>query len=432
MHSPKRSSRALQRREKLHLSMKLGNTTLGNPFHISPANRARHIYVIGQTGTGKSSLLQSIAHRDISSGDGMLLIDPHGDLAQATLSLIPQSRCDDLIYISPSDTERPIALNPLADISPSRAPFVAEAIVSAFHTVWPDAWGPRMEYIFINALRVLMDMPETSLLALPKLLADKKFRKRAVSYSRDPAVSFFWNVEFDSYQEKFANEAVAPVQNKIGRVIGIPALRNILSQPKNTVDFREAMDTKKIVIVNLAKGKLGEGPAYLFGALIVSLLANAALSRADASERPIFHLIADEFQNFATDSFALILSEARKYALTLTLAHQHLGQLPESVRHAVLGNAGTMLSLRIGGEDADLIAKHMDVANPTQLQDLPNFIALARTLTDAGPSEPTRIALTPPIFPTDTHTTPLIARSLRRYGRERSQVEERIARFLRP
>jgi len=281
--------------EWLYPSMKIGTDTFQNVFSLSSDTRARHIYIVGQTGTGKSILLENLIRQDIFTQEGIALIDPHGDLALAVVGHIPRYRYKDLLYISPADLEFPVSLNPLAGIEPDRRPFVAEAIVSAFHTVWPDAWGPRMEYIFINALRVLMDMPSASLLMLPKFLSDSSYRDSAIAFTTDPLVRFFWQREFKTYQDKFANEAVAPIQNKVGRVLGIPALRNILSQRSNTIDLRSAMDQGKIVVVNLAKGAIGEGPAHLLGALVVSLIANASLSRSTTPQpdRRAFHLYAD-------------------------------------------------------------------------------------------------------------------------------------------
>lgn len=357
-----------------------------------------------------------IAHDSLT--EGFCVIDPHGSLAQKTLSLIPLERENDIIYISPSETKRPVSINFLSNIPEERKSFVAEMIVSAFKTVWPDSWGPRMEYVFINSIRALLDVRNSTLNDIPRLLSDTEYRKRVIRNISDPTIRYFWTVEFASYNERFATEALAPVQNKIGRLLGVPALRAIVSEPHSTIDFRTALDTQKILIINLSKGSLGEGPAHIFGALIVSAIANAALSREDIPEpeRVPFHLYADEFQNFATNAFSLILSEARKYALTLTLAHQHLGQLPETVRQAVFGNAATTLAFRVGAEDAPLIGRQLDL-EPRALQDLPNYHLYLRTLVDSSPTEATRITTLTPPAPRHRKAAHLKHQALRKYGR---------------
>ena len=270
------------------------------------------------------------------------------------------------------------------------------------------------------------------MLGIPRLLTDDAYRGRILRLVRDPVVRSFWDNEYASYDRRFLAEANSPILNKIGRVLSAPAIRNIIAQPKSTINLRKIMDDGRILIVNLSKGALGEGSAHLLGAFITTGIAHAALSRADTpeSERQVFHLYADEFQSFATESFALILSEARKYALTLTLSHQYLGQLPDRLRQAVLGNTGSFVALRVGAEDAPLVAHHLGLANPMAVQDLSNFQAYGRFLIGNTPSSPTWLDLDEPPQPINRHPERLIANSRIRFGRDRLAVEARIARFL--
>ena len=288
--------------------------------------------------------------------------------------------------------------------------------------------------VLLNAVRVLLDARGLSLLALPRLLVDAGFRQRILVHCRDPIVLRFWRTEYDMYDARFRNEAIAPIQNKIGRLLSSPALRNMLAQPKSTIDLRRTMDEGRILVVNLSKGALGEGTAHLLGALLVTALAHAALSRSDTPEqqrRPFF-LYCDEFQSYASDSFALILSEARKYGLALTLGHQYLGQLPLPLRQAVLGNSGSFLALRVGAEDARLIADHIGLPNEATLKDLRNFSGVGKFLINGSPSDPTFVDLQSAPSPIHHRVDRLIANSRIRFGRDRTKIEARIARFLGP
>src|SRR3954447_3214395 len=327
----------------------LGARITGDFVALAPEERRRHLYIVGQTGTGKSTLLLNLIAQDLASGAGLALLDPHGDLAEAVLLHVPRHRTNDLVYVNPADSARPIGFNPLSAVPEELKPIVADGVVSAFRHVWPDSWGPRLDYILTNAVRALLDVPGGTLLMLPRLLIDEAFRVQLVEeHVSDPYVRAFWLGEYAGYGDHFRAEAISPIQNKIGKALIEPRLRNMLAQPRSTITLRRLMDEGAIVICNLAKGRLGEGTAHLLGALLTTTIAQAALSRADipADERRVFHLYADEFQSFATDSFALILSEARKYGLTLTVAHQYLEQLP------VFGNIGSMLSCRTGASDA--------------------------------------------------------------------------------
>jgi len=400
---------------------------------LAAEERRRHLYIVGQTGTGKSTLLLNLIEQDLATGEGLALLDPHGDLAEAVVLRVPRARTNDLVYVNPADLDRPIGFNPLSQVRDDLKPIVADGIVSAFRHVWADSWGHRLDYILTNAVRALLDTPGATLLMLPSLLIDDAFRARIVEHHiADPVVRSFWVNEYAGYSASFRSEAIAPIQNKIGKVLMVPSLRNMLAQPRSTITLRRLMDEGAIVVCNLSKGSLGESTAHLLGALLTTSLAQAALSRADlrASERRVFHFYADEFQSFATDSFALILSEARKYALTMTLAHQYLNQLPDQLRSAVFGNAGSIVACRSGAEDAAILAAQIGLNNPDALLDSRNFAAWARLLHGGAPTSPIPFDLydTPRPRRPDAHR--LIATSRQRFGRPRQQVEARIRRFL--
>lgn len=412
----------------------LGARASGEFVTLEEEERRRHLYLIGQTGTGKSTLLLNLLRQDFESGAGVALLDPHGDLARAALEHIPRRRTNDLVYIDPADIERPIGFNPLSRVPPDLAPIVADGIVSAFRHVWPDSWGPRLDYILTNAVRALLDVPGATLLMLPRLLIDTQYRVQLVHrHVSDPVVRAYWQNEYAGYTESFRREAIAPIQNKIGKALMTPSLRNMLAQPRSTITPRRLMDEDAIVICNLSKGALGESTAHLLGALLVTALAQAALSRADtpAAERRVFHLYADEFQSFATESFSLILSEARKYALTLTLAHQYLDQLPLPLRAAIFGNAGSIIACRTGVSDAPILAEHIGLGGDNALLDLRNFTAWARLLRRGQPTSPIPFDLYSAPRPLRPSAQRLIDISCARFGRERQKVEQKIRIFLR-
>jgi hypothetical protein len=414
-------------------SLLLGARGSGEFVTLDEDERRRHLYLIGQTGTGKSTLLLNLLRQDFGNGAGVALLDPHGDLARAALEHIPRSRTNDLIYIDPADIERPIGFNPLSRVPPNLAPIVADGVVSAFRHVWPDSWGPRLDYILTNAVRALLDVPGATLLMLPRLLIDTPYRVQLVHrHVRDPVVRAYWQNEYAGYTESFRREAIAPIQNKIGKALMTPSLRNMLAQPRSTITPRRLMDEGAIIICNLSKGALGESTAFLLGALLVTALAQAALSRADtpAAERRVFHLYADEFQSFATESFSLILSEARKYALTLTLAHQYIDQLPLPLRAAIFGNAGSIIACRTGASDAPILAEQIGLGREDALLDLRNFTAWARLLRNSSPTSPIPLDLFPAPRPLRLSAQRLIDTSRVRFGRDRMEVEEKILRFL--
>lgn len=400
---------------------------------LAPEERRRHLYVVGQTGTGKSTLLLNLIAQDLASGAGLALLDPHGDLAEAVLLHVPRRRTNDLVYVNSADSARPIGFSPLSAVPDDLKPIVADGVVSAFRHVWPESWGPRLDYILTNAVRALLDVPGGTLLMLPRLLIDEAFRVKLVEeHVAHPYVRAFWLGEYAGYSDHFRAEAISPIQNKIGKALIEPRLRNMLAQPKSTITLRRLIDEGAIVICNLAKGRLGEGTAHLLGALLTTTIAQAALSRADvpAAERRVFHLYADEFQSFATDSFALILSEARKYGLTLTVAHQYLEQLPDKLQAAVFGNIGSMLACRTGASDAGIIAEQVGLGGADALLDLPNHTAWARLLAGGVPTSPLRLSLYPAPQPRRVDATRLAEISRHRFGRPRADVEARIARFL--
>jgi len=412
----------------------IGTTATHSHFGISQSDRRRHLHIIGQTGTGKSTTLLHLISQDLAMGRGVALLDPHGDLAERALTFVPPRRAHQLVYLNPADLERPIGFNVLDRVHEDYRPVVADSVVSAFRHVWPDSWGPRLEHFLLNSVRALLDAPGSTLLGIPRLLTDDAFRGRITRTVRDPVVRSFWLTEYASYDRKFLAEANSPILNKIGRVLSAPAIRNIVAQPMSTIHLRKIIDEARILIVNLSKGALGEGTAHLLGALLTTGLAHATLSRADTPEheRRVFHLYADEFQSFATESFGTILSEARKFGLALTLSHQYMGQLPESLRHAVLGNSGSFIAFRVGAEDASLVADHLGISNSASVQDLSNFQAYGRFLVENTPTSPTHLDLYPPPEPFNKHPEKLIANSRIRFGRGRHKIDRRIARFLSP
>lgn len=413
--------------------MHIGNT-INLPerqVHISMDDRRRHVYLVGMSGTGKSSLLTRMAEEEIAAGDGLCFVDPHGDTARGLLDRIPAKRIADVIYLNHADRDHPVGFNPLQCADASRRALIADDVVSAFRHVFADSWGPRLEHFLLNACRALLEQPEATLLGIPLLFLDSRFRGIVTKRISDPVVRMFWELEYPTYSDRLLSDALSPILNKINRVLSSPDVRNILCQPQSTIDLRTIMDEGKILVVNLSKGGLGEGNAHLLGALIVNSIAQAALAREDMEpeQRRTFHLYVDEFQNFATESFGLILSEARKYKLTLTLAHQYLAQVPDSLREAAFGNCGSFISLRCGAEDAPLIARHLTLENPENLLELPDYQAIGRFLTNGRPSNTERMTLPPP-QPCQSHAPKIIRQSRHRWTKERARVEEKIERFL--
>lgn len=322
-------------------------------FGLPRSDRGRHLYILGQTGVGKSGLLELLTIADINSPFGFAVIDPHGDYALNILRRIPAERAKDVIYFNPADTEYPIAFNPMEVTDPKLRTHTVSELIGVLKRMF-DSWGPRLEYILRYCLLALLEYPDATMLDITRLLTDKKFRREVMGHVSDPVVRNFWNVEFASWNDKFAAEAVAPVLNKVGAFTANPLVRNIIGQPKSSFNVRKIMDERKILIVNLSRGLVGEDNAALLGALMVTKIQLGSMSRADvpADQRAPFYLYVDEFQNFATDSFATILSEARKYGLNLTVANQYIAQMSQEVRDAVFGNVGSMIAFRMGADDA--------------------------------------------------------------------------------
>jgi hypothetical protein len=330
-------------------------------FGLQRNDRGRHLYILGQTGVGKSGLLELLTISDIHSPFGFAVIDPHGDYALNTLRRIPGNRAHDVIYFNPVDTEFPIAFNPMEVPDPKLRTHTASELIGVLKRMF-ESWGPRLEYILRYSLLALLEYPESTMLDITRLLTDKVFRKEVMTHVTDPVVRQFWEVEFATWNDKFAAEAVAPVLNKVGAFTASPLVRNIIGQPKSSFNIRKIMDERKILIVNLSRGQVGEDNAALLGALMVTKIQLASMSRADipAEERIPFYLYVDEFQNFATDSFATILSEARKYALNLTVANQYIAQMSQDVKDAVFGNVGSMVAFRMGADDARSMQKYFE------------------------------------------------------------------------
>ncbi len=345
---------------KINFFAKTNFRNQGKVFGIKAKDRRHHVYVIGKTGMGKTTLLLNMILSDVFSKEGLAVIDPHGDLVEKILDYVPKERVEDVIYFNPADVKHPIALNPLEKVKPERRHLVCSGLISVFKKIWPDFWGPRLEYLLRNSILTLLEFRNSTLADVNKLLSNKRFREEVIEKIKDPQLRSFWRDEFSRYSWKFQTEAIAPIQNKVGQFLTTPLIRNIICQKETKIDFRKVIDGKKILLVNLSKGKIGEDNSALLGSLIVTKLQLAAMSRIDIPERERkdFYLYVDEFQNFVSfESFAEILSEARKYKLNLTLAHQYLGQLDEKLRRAIFGNVGTMIVFAVGSEDALFLEK---------------------------------------------------------------------------
>ena len=336
---------------------------INHQFGLLRRDRSRHVYIIGQTGAGKSGMLELLALSDIFYNQGYCIIDPHGDFAIDNLRFVPESRVNDVVYFNPADTAFPVAFNPLEITDPTRKPNICSEVIGVLKRMFGDSWGPRLEHILRYTLLALLDRPETTLLDISRLLTDKDFRKETLDYCKDVTVLQFWKHEFGQWNDKQINESIAPVLNKVGAFTANPIIRNIIGQPKSSFDVRKIMDEGKILVVNLSKGLIGEDNAGILGSFLVTKVQLAAMSRSDipdvADRRP-FYLYVDEFQNFATDSFAVILSEARKYGLNLTVANQYVAQMTDSVRDAVFGNVGTTISFRVSADDAPILVKQFE------------------------------------------------------------------------
>jgi len=409
-------------------------------FGIKDEDRARHVYVIGKTGMGKSTMLENLAIQDIRNGHGLAFIDPHGATAEKLLDYVPESRVGDVVYFAPFDLNHPISFNVMEDVGRDQRHLVVNGLMSAFKKIWgEESWSDRMAYILTNILLALLEYPGATLLAVNRMIADKDFRKKVVDNVSDPSVKAYWTDEFAKYTERFAAEAVPAIQNKIGQFTSNPLIRNIIGQPKSSFDFRKVMDEKKILIVNLSKGRLGEGNANLLGSMLITKIYLAAMSRANTSPElarrlPPFYFFVDEFQSFANESFANILSEARKYKLALTIAHQYVEQMSEEVRPAVFGNVGTTIAFRVGPLDAEVFEK---IFAPTfTIEDIVNLgrfqFYLSLSIDGVGSPPFSAVALPPIEAPAQSFREPIIASSRRLYAAPREQVEAAIAAWHAP
>lgn len=329
------------------------------PFGILRADRRAHVYVVGKTGTGKSTLLARMLREDLRRGEGLALLDPHGDLVGSVAAAVPASRQGDVIYFDVANDARPLTFNPVEAVAPARRSMAASGMLEAFKKLWPDSWGPRLEHILRHALLAVFELQEATLADVLRLLADDRFRKGAAQELQNPQVRDFWSREYEEYSKRFRTEAIAPIQNKVGAFLADPRLNRILTSPRSSFDLRKVMDEGRILLVNLSKGKIGEDAASLLGALLVAQIGVMGLGRSDQreEERRDFYVYLDEFQNFATLSMAGMFAELRKYRVNLILAHQYLGQLEPEVRDAILGNVGTTICFRIGVQDGEKLGR---------------------------------------------------------------------------
>jgi len=401
-------------------------------FGIKTDDRRRHVYVIGKTGMGKTTLLENMILSDIYAGHGCCYIDPHGDTAERLVDFIPPWRINDVIYFNPADIDYPIGFNILEAVNERHKHLVASGMMGVFKKIWENVWSARMEYILNNTILALLDNQGSTLLGINRMLSDAEYRKRIVSNIKDPIVKQFWVQEFASYSEKYAQEAVSAIQNKIGQFLSASIIRNIVAQVKSTIDIRKIMDDEKIFIINLSKGRIGEDSSRLLGGMLITKMQLAAMERVDMPEkdRRDFYMYVDEFQNFAVESFASILSEARKYRLCLTMAHQYIAQLSDEVREAVFGNVGTVIAYRVGAPDAAYMeTEFMPRFTPEDIINLPKYNIYLKLLIDGVSSAPFSAETLPPIAQRTESQDRVIRVSRERYTRTRAEIEEKILRW---
>ena len=407
-------------------------------FGIKRKDRRQHMYVVGKTGTGKSTFLHNLIVQDIEKGEGLALVDPHGELVESIMEKIPEYRRDDIIYFNPADTDYHIGFNPLEIPDQKYKHLIASGIMSIFTKLWANVWSARMEYILNNAILALAENPGSTLLGINRILVDKDFRQRIIENVTDPVVHAFWIHEYEEWRDQFRNEAIAPIQNKVGQFLSTSLIRNVVGQKKSTLDIFKSMNEGKVLLFNLSKGKIGEDNAALLGALLITKIQLAAMERVriPEEERVDFYLYVDEFQNFATDSFANILSEARKYRLNLILAHQYIGQLTTDtstkVRDAVFGNAGTMIMFRVGATDAEFLEPEFEPEiTPEDMVNLPNYHAYLKLMVDGISSRPFSTVTLPPFkIPSAVmKAQDIIESSRKKYARPRAIVEREISEW---
>lgn len=402
-------------------------------FGIKTDDRRRHFYVLGKTGMGKTTMLENMVISDIVAGHGVGIIDPHGDFAEKILNFVPSERVNDVVYFNPADFDYPIGFNILESVDEQHKHLVAAGLMGVFKKIWPDVWSARMEHILNNCILSLLDFPGSTLLGVNRILTDKEYRKRVVSKIKDPVVKSFWTEEYARWEDRFRNEAIAPIQNKVGQFLSASVIRNIVAQVRSTINMRQIMDEGKIFVMNLAKGRIGEDSSRILGGMLITKLQLAAMERVDVPEvdRRDFYLYVDEFQNFATQSFANILSEARKYHLNLIIAHQYIEQLDEDyVRPAVFGNVGTIVTFRVGGKDAEFLEQEFTPQFVIEdMVSLGKYDIYLKLMINGVASAPFSARTLPPIGNPTGNAEKVIRVSRERYAQPRKDIEDKIMRW---
>ena len=407
-------------------------------FGMKIPDRRQHTYIMGKTGTGKSALIKNMVIQDINAGRGLCVVDPHGELVEELLMKVPKERIKDIIYFNPADTEYPLGFNVLEAPDKKYKHLIAQGLIGIFTKIWANVWSARMEYILQNCILALIETPGTTLLGIQRILTDKDYRQRILANVTDPVVRAFWINEYEVWQDRFRNEAIVPIQNKVGQFVSTSLIRNIVGQPKSSFDVYDLMNEKKILLVNISKGRIGEENSMLLGAMLITKIQLAAMERVRIPEedRNDFYLYVDEFQNFVTEAFASILSEARKYRLNLVIAHQYIGQLVTGtstmVRDAVFGNVGTMIFFRVGATDAEFLEKEITPEFVIQdLVDLPNYNIYLKLMVNGVASRPFSATTLPPLGTTAQMASPeeIIGASRKKYARPSSDVELEIKRW---
>lgn len=407
-----------------HEPFSIATTAAGHGVRFSREERERHLYIVGKSGSGKSTFMFNLAMSDIAAGHGVAVIDPHGDLALDILDAIPRSRINDVCYLDATDTERPVGFNPVTMIAPARRALAAAGIVSAFKHLWSDSWGPRLEHFLFHGVSALVSRRHATLIDLPRLYTDDLFRNHVIESVTDPETRRFWREEYPEYSASFRSEAVAPILNKAGQFSASPQIRLMLGQIAPRLDLSFTMNDRRILVANLAKGAIGEQASNLLGSLLVSHLQLVAMERGSFAphQRIPFFVHVDEFQTFSSDAFATLLSEARKFATHFCLVNQFTDQLPHSVRSAVLGNAGSLIAFRVGSRDAELLAPEFHPMEPGALTDQAPFTAWLRR-SDAGRD---RITAEPKLYSSLGSAAAIQEQSRQRFGRPREIIEMRL------